>query len=155
MIEAVAKLGNPGIVEVLEQAPPFSTLTRAQRSRIAQISELVDYPSQCDMYRLGDDADCVYVLVRGVVRFKLELGDRSTPAGDVIRSGEFFGWAAMVRGGTRRRVGTASCVTACSVLAIHGDKLLQLMDQDNAIGYAVMTHVNVLVTSTLTALAAG
>lgn len=155
MSEAIARVAHAGIAEVLDQAPPFSRLTRAQRGRIAQISEIVDYPSQCDLYRLGDVAEQVYVLVRGVVRFRLELGDRSTSAGGPIKSGDFFGWAAVVRGGTRRRVATASCVTGCSVLAINGDKLLQLMDQDTAIGYAVMTHVNFLITSTLTALAAG
>ncbi|MEO5766563.1 MAG: cyclic nucleotide-binding domain-containing protein [Casimicrobiaceae bacterium] len=152
--EAVARLSGPAVQEILAQALPFSTLTRSQRGHIAQLSEFVDYPSQCEMYKLGDSADCCYVLVRGVVRFKLQLGDRWTPAGDLIRSGELFGWAAVVRD-ARRRMGTGSCMTACTVLAINGDKLLQLMDDDNAIGYAVMSHVNLLITSTLTSLAAG
>ena len=154
MIEAAAKLAGASIPEVLEQASMFCTLTRAQRGHIAQIATLVDYPSRCDIYRLGDVAECTYVLVHGVVRFKLQLGDRSTPAGDLIRSGELFGWSGIVRN-ARRRMGTASCVTPCTILAIDGDRFLQLMDQDSAVGYAVMSHVNVLITSTLTALAAG
>jgi CRP-like cAMP-binding protein len=140
--------------EILEQAAFFSSLTPAQRGRIAQIGDLLDYPSKCDIYKLGDKAECCYVLVRGVVRFKLELAGRSTPAGDFIRSGDLFGWAALLRNG-QRRMGTASCVTPCSVLPINGDKLLQLMDADNTMGYRVMTQVSLLITSTLTALAAG
>ncbi len=154
MTGAVAKRAGSGNLEILEQARFFSTLTRTQRREIAQIAKLLDYPSQCDIYQLGDDAASCYVLVRGVVRFSLGAAGRSTSAGDFIRSGDLFGWAALVRNAQRRN-GTASCVTTCSVLAIDGGELLHLMDLDNAMGYAVMTQVSLLITSTLTALAAG
>jgi len=154
MTGAVAKLAGSSNLEILDQARFFSTLTGAQRDRIARIAKLVDYPSQRDIYKLGDKAACCYVLVRGVVRFKLEAAGRSTSAGDFIRSGDLFGWSALVRN-AQRRMGTATCVAACSVLTIDGDEILHLMDRDTAMGYAVMAQVSLLMTSTLTALAAG
>ena len=154
MTGAVAKLAGSSNLEILDQSSFFSTLTRAQRGRIAQIAKLVNYPIQGEIYKLGEQAACCYVLVQGIVRFKLEAAGRSTSAGDFIRSGDVFGWSALVRN-AQRRLGTASCVTACSILAIDGNEILKLMDRDTAMGYAVMTQVSQLMTSTLTALAAG
>src|SRR4051812_39220107 len=104
-------------MDVLGDVRLFSTLRRVQRDRIAQIAKHIEYPKQGDIYKLGDRADCCYVLVDGVVQFKLQLGDRFTPAGNLIRRGELFGWAALLRG-AQRRVGMATCLTACSILAI-------------------------------------
>lgn len=154
MTETVERRVQSSNLEILEQARFFSSLRPTQRSQVAQISKVVDYPIRCDIYQLGDKATFCYVLARGVVRFRLEAAGRSTTAGDFIRSGDLFGWAALVRNAQRRN-GTASCVTACSVLAIDGGELLELMDRDSEMGYVVMTQVSLLITSTLTALAAG
>jgi CRP-like cAMP-binding protein len=53
------------------------------------------------------------------------------------------------------RIATASCVTPCTVLAIDGDTLNDLMEQDTALGFQLMKQLNLLVTRTLTAFAAG
>jgi CRP-like cAMP-binding protein len=89
-----------------------------------------------------------------MVRFNLSLGKRTASVGEIIGSGEFFGWAALIPGG-QRRVGAAACVTDCVLVEIEGAPLLRLMDEDHSLGYAVMTQVTLLVTSTLTALASG
>ncbi len=154
MTAAVKKPASPSNLDILEHAGFFSMLTRAQRGQIARIARLVEHPSQYEIYKLGDDAVCCYVLVHGIVRFKLEAAGRCTSAGDLIRNGDLFGWSALL-GNAQRRKGTASCVSACSVLTIDGTELVGLMDQDTVMGYSIMTQLSLLITSTLTALAAG
>jgi CRP-like cAMP-binding protein len=89
-----------------------------------------------------------------MVRFTLGLGKRDTAAGDIIRRGDVFGWAPLVEGHTRR-IATAYCLTACSVVAIDGAELIALMDADLGLGYALMKKLAVLLTSELVAFAAG
>jgi toluene monooxygenase system ferredoxin subunit len=94
------------------------------------------------------------VLADGMVRFTLGLGKRETSAGDFMRRGDVFGWAALVEGYSRR-IATAYCLTACSVVAFAGADLHTLMESDHSLGYAVMKRLTVLLTSELTSFAAG
>jgi toluene monooxygenase system ferredoxin subunit len=139
---------------VIEQASFFSALTPGQLKRVASVGKYVGFQSRKDIYRIGDEAQSCYVLVRGSVRFNLALGTRTAAAGEIIRGGELFGWAALIRT-AQRRIATASCVTNCDVVAIDGNSLLDLMDEDNSLGYAIMSRVSLLITSTITALVTG
>jgi len=142
------------VAEVIGQARFFSSLTRAQRARVASFAKTREYAGRSDIYRLGDPAVSCYVLVRGMVRFTVPLGNRSATAGEIFRSGELFGWAALIRS-KQHRMGTASCVSDCSVVEVDGDALLGLMDQDHSLGYALMSRVTLLMTSTITAIVTG
>ena len=144
---------NAGI-GVLDQARFFSGLAPAQRARIAEISVLRAFPKDTSIYLVGDPVEDFYVLADGTVRFTLGLGKRETSAGEIIRRGDVFGWAALVEGHSRR-IATAYCLTPCEVIAIAGDKLLGLMERDHSLGYALMKQLAALLTSELVAFAAG
>lgn len=154
MAEASPSLAGSSPLEVVEHASFFSALTTRQRERVASVAKTVEFPGRSDIYKLGDRAEFCYVLVRGMVRFNLALGNRTASAGEMIRSGDLFGWAALIRS-AQRRIATASCVTPCTIVAIEGDALLDLMDGDHSLGYAIMSQVSLLVTSTIAALVTG
>jgi CRP-like cAMP-binding protein len=139
---------------ILEEAKFFSDLTHDQLERIAAICGVQEFPNGSQIYNLGNPAKYFYVLIDGIVRFNLTLGNRQASAGEFIRRGEVFGWAALIEN-AQRRIATASCMTACTVLRVEGDQLLQLMEQDHSIGYYLMKKINVLITSKMTAFAAG
>jgi CRP-like cAMP-binding protein len=146
-------LPNTGI-GVLDQARFFSGLLPAQRERIAEIAALQSFPQDTHIYLGGDTVEDFYVLADGNVRFTLGLGKRETSAGEIIRRGDVFGWAALVEGHSQR-IATAYCLTACEVVAIRGEKLLALMERDHSTGYALMKALAALLTSELVAFAAG
>src|SRR5687768_6011005 len=112
------------------------------------------FPGDTRIYTIGDAVDDFYVLAEGTVRFTLGLGKRETAAGDIIRRGDVFGWAAVVEGYSRR-IATAYCITACEVVALDGARLRAFMDADTLAGYLIMKQLAVLLTSELTAFAAG
>ena len=132
----------------------FSRLAPAQLERLAGIARVFSFPQDTRIYTVGDEVDHFYVLADGTVRFTLGLGKRDTAAGDIIRSGEVFGWAALVEGYSRR-IATAYCLTPCRVVAIDGRGLRAYMDADPAAGYLIMKQLAVLLTSELTTFAAG
>ena len=144
---------NAGI-GVLDQARFFSGLAPAQRERIAEIAVLRAFPQDTSIYRVGDPVEDFYVLADGTVRFTLGLGKRETSAGEIIRRGDVFGWAALVEGHSQR-IATAHCLTHCEVVAISGARLLDLMERDHSLGYALMKQLAALLTSELVAFAAG
>ena len=145
---------SPGSAEVLRQTAFFHGLSREQLERIALLGRVETYPQDTSIYSLGQAADDFYVLVDGMVRFTIGLGNRSTHAGQVLRRGEVFGWAALVES-AQKRIATARAITPCTVLALNGDQLTIMMDEDHALGYRLMRQLNELITGNLTAFASG
>jgi CRP-like cAMP-binding protein len=139
---------------ILQQTAFFGDLNPAQLERVARLSEMQNCAESDKVYGIGDPARSVYVLVRGMVRLAVGLGERNASAGDILRRGEVFGWAAMTPS-CSLRIATASCVTPCSFLAIDGAALIELMEADHTLGYRLTTQLNRLITSTLTAFAGG
>jgi toluene monooxygenase system ferredoxin subunit len=158
-VEEEVNAGAPRVVvagdlEVLGEARFFSGLGRAQVARLALLARRESYPQDTRIYSLGDPAEDFYVLADGMVRFTLGVDRRDTSAGEIIRRGDVFGWAALVNT-MQRRIATAYCLTACHVLALDGTRLIALMEDDHSLGYALMKQLPVLLTSELKAFAAG
>jgi CRP-like cAMP-binding protein len=142
-------------VDLLAKTEFFSDLDASQLDRISEICRLETHPGDDDIYHLGEPAEDLYVLIDGMVRFTIGMGMRKASAGEIIRRGEVFGWAALAEG-TTKRVANAYCLTSgCTVLAIRGSDLQALMEEDNRIGYRIMKRLNVLINGHLTAFAAG
>ncbi len=139
---------------VLAEARFFSGLSQEQRTQVAALARVRTFPQDTRIYTIGDAVDDFYVLAEGMVRFTLGLGKRETSAGDIIRRGDVFGWAPLVEG-QPRRIATAYCLTACAVVVIDGAKLMELMESEASLGYALMKKLAVLLTSELVAFAAG
>ncbi len=154
MSVAAIKSAPVSVPSVLAQARFFSGLTPAQLERVAALARVERFPQDTRIYNLGDSADDFFVLADGMVRFTLGLGKRETSAGEIIRRGEVFGWAALIES-AQKRIATALCLTACDVIALNGNQLIALMEGDNGLGYTVMKQLSVLLTSELTSFAAG
>ena len=141
-------------VVILSQTDFFAGLAPYQLQRVSAISGLREIGEGCTIYNLGEPARDFYVLVEGMVRFAIGSGNRSASAGDILRRGQVFGWAALAPN-AKHRIATATCLTPCTVLAIDGNALDELMEQDHSLGYRIMKQLNLLITGTLTAFAAG
>lgn len=159
MITKTASITNATAVAmtpfvILSQTGFFQDLTPEQLRKVAALSRM----QQCDeghhIYDIGEPATKAYVLVRGMVRLAIGLGERNTSAGDILRRGELFGWAALTPH-SNLRIATASCLTPCRFLVIDGARLIGLMEDDHTLGYRLTTRLTRLITSTLTAFAAG
>ena len=140
--------------EILAQTSFFGELTARQLDRVAALSKLQDCAEGEQVYRIGDPANWVYVLVRGMVRQSIGFSGRNARVGDTLRRGEVFGWAALTPA-CNVRIAATSCLTPCQFLVIDGAGLIALMEHDHTLGYRLMTQLNRLITGTLTAFAGG
>ncbi|MEO7337132.1 MAG: cyclic nucleotide-binding domain-containing protein [Caldimonas sp.] len=147
-------LGTATPLSVLEDSAFFGDLGAERLARIASSSRLEAFAEGAQVYRIGEAAVDMYILVQGRVRLAIGMGSRQASAGDVLRPGDVFGWAALTPP-SRVRIATASGLTTCSLLCINGDRLAALMEADHTLGYRVTTRLNRLITGTLTAFAAG
>ena len=139
---------------ILSQTGFFGELTHSQLERVAALSQVRDCGEGQQVYRIGDPANLVYVLLHGMVRHTIGFGGRNASVGDILRRGEVFGWAALTPS-RNVRIATASCLSPCRFLVIDGAGLIGLMEQDHTLGYRLMTQLNRLITGTLTAFAGG
>ena len=146
----------PGLAEreLLAQARFFTGLDGARLDRVIALGNVQVHESDTRIYTVGDAVDDFYVLAQGTVRFTLGIGKRETSAGEIIRRGEVFGWAALMESYSRR-IATAYCLTVCEVVAIDGKRLRDLMERDHSAGFLLMKQLAALLTSELTAFAAG
>ena len=144
----------PASADIVKAAGFFAGLTPAQCACVAAPGRLENYRQDNQIYNIGDAAADFYVLVDGMVRFSIGLGSRRTAAGQVLRRGEVFGWAALIEEAPKR-IASAYCITPCTVLAVSGDQLLLLMEADHSLGFRLMKQLNALITGNLTAFASG
>jgi len=152
MMNATAELQSRRAI--LSATSFFGGLSDGQLEDISALCELQECGEGEQIYRVGEPASMVYVVVRGMVRLAVGYGERSASTGNVLRRGDVFGWAALTPA-CNQRIATASCMTACCLLAIDGTSLLALMERDHTLGYRLMTQLNRLITSTLSAFAGG
>ena len=94
-----------------------------------------------NVYQLGDDADDLYFLDTGRIRFSLGVGNRPEASGS---PGNIFGWAALLQE-QPRRVATASCLEDSTLNVIPGEKILDLFDDEKAAGYLVMRRLATII----------
>ena len=141
-------------LEVIAQTAFFAALNKQQLAQIAPLCQPQSFAKGTPVYRLGEPTDAFYVLVDGVVRFSLGIDGAHASAGEIIRCGDVFGWAALIEGATTR-LATAHCITDCNVLAMNGKQLLHLMEADNTMGYRLMKKLNALISGNLNHFVAG
>lgn len=153
-MEMITEPASKISMRTLARASFFSNLTKQQLELIDSICHVQQFPASGQIYRLGEYAQYLYVLVEGTVRFSLTLGNRHAPAGEIIGCGEVFGWAALIEN-AQRRIAGAACITPCVSVAIDGNELLELMEENNSIGYQIMKQLSMLITGNMTACVAG
>lgn len=139
---------------LLEQAKFFAGLSHEQLAQIVGISRIEHHAEGAPVYKIGDAATSFYLLIDGIIRFAISYGKRDAYAGEILRRGEVFGWAAITPV-ANVRIATASCITPCTLLAIDGPRLRFLMEQDHSLGFRLMTQLNIIISSTLTSFAGG
>jgi toluene monooxygenase system ferredoxin subunit len=131
-------------VDALRNTELFQDLSDETLRAIADLAKVASYEDGDSVYELGDDADDLYLVDSGRVRFSLGVGNRPDASGSVMAAGIIFGWAALLEA-QPRRLATATCLESSRLLAINGRALLQIFDRDTAAGYTVMRRLAAMI----------
>jgi toluene monooxygenase system ferredoxin subunit len=127
------------IVELLRKTPLFAGVSETALADIARASREEAFDEGDRVYELGDDADAIYIVAKGRVRFSIGVGNRAG-TDSVMGPGQVFGWAALIDE-RPRRVATADCLELCAIVVVPAKALLMIFEKDRASGYLVMRRL--------------
>ncbi len=125
----------PVTIELLRRIPIFAGLSDDQVRRVitSPANRVVDFGPMEDIIREGEPADCMYVILDGMVdvRIKAVAGREITIA--TLKGGEFFGEQALLPGASGRR--------NASVRSLQRARLYRIAREDVVLGYSYQGNV--------------
>jgi CRP-like cAMP-binding protein len=132
------------LVDTLKNTELFGGLETGHLEGVANMCRGASYRKGETIFKEGDEAKELYVLLDGRVALEMEvrpMPDRpSIPtAVEVATEGETLGWSALVEPYVYTL--SARCMANCRVLAINGDMLRGVMADDLILGYELMKRL--------------
>ncbi len=139
---------NTAILDFLAQTEMFGGLQPAQRVKIAELCISMEWQAGDTIFSEGDPGDNIYLVRKGLIEIVI---DTAVPSPDedqapqmrtivTLGYGQVLGEVAMIDGGSR--TAAARCAEDGSqLLAINGEKLMALCEDDPAIGFRVMRNI--------------
>lgn len=141
------------LIDTLQSSELFRGLEAGHLGKVANLCRSRSYRKGETIFKEGDEATEIYILVDGRVVLEMEVHpvpDRpSIPtAVEVVTAGETLGWSALVEPYVYTL--SARCMTNCRVLAINGDVLRRVMADDVILGYELMKRLTNIISLRLT-----
>jgi len=130
--------------DALSSSELFNGLAAATLTRLAQLGKVETRDAGSTLYDVGDPVEDIYILQGGRVEFLLGRDERTSLAGFVLRTGEVFGWAALLDG-QPTRLARATCLEKSTLMRINGKEVLKVLESDPSAGYLVMRRLAELI----------
>jgi len=126
--------------KILEMVDIFRGLSPRQLESLAQVSEEKEYRGGEVVFAEHSSGGEVYIIKKGKVCIELGLkGKPNTATIQRLGVGQIFGELALTD--RRSRSATAICDNDCEIITIDRDKLNELFERDNRLGYIVMRNL--------------
>ena len=117
----------------LKQIIMLGYLTDEMLEKLIPITDLLLFDENEFIFRQGDKSDRLFMLKEGKVLLELDVSDKITVSVSSIKSGQTFGWSAMLE--EANYTVNALCSERCEVLSIRSEKLKTLLEHDHTMGY--------------------
>ena len=132
------------MIDTLRSSELFGGLSTSPLEKVAALCRSGSYRQNEMIFKEGDEATEIYVLLDGRVALEMEVrlvANRPAipTAVEVCTKGETLGWSALVEPYTYTL--SARCITNCTVLAVKGDMLRKLMADDVGLGYELLKRL--------------
>ncbi len=125
--------------ELLRYYPYFAGMTNGSLKAVAAISEEMTIAAGATLFKEGELAKSLYMVVSGHVEIVLELGSGKRVVVDNAVGGDLMGWSVFVE--PYRLRASAVARRESKLIAIDAEKLRELCDKDNAFGYNLIRQV--------------
>jgi len=131
--------------QMLSQIDLFEGIPEGNLAAIAEISEEITYTKGRPVFIEGSEAEYVYILLEGEVVIQVSLTSRSDNISVAVINlpNQSFGWSGIIP--PYHYTASALCKTGCRLLAIHGKKLIQVLQQEPKSGFVVMQRISELI----------
>ncbi len=130
----------PGhVAALLETCPLFRRLSTAELDVIATLAEPAPVSQGSTLFRRGDRAGRLYVVVSGLFRIDWNYDQQTAFALSSASTGDILGWASLVD--PFIYVATAIAETESQVVCIGASEMLEFMRARPQAGYDIMTGI--------------
>ena len=126
-------------LEVLRRYPYFAQINEHNLKGIAMITSRKTVPAGTQMFRDGDPADTLYVIVKGKVEIAYSLGDDRQLGIHILDDGDLLVWSAIVPPYLSKAIGTT--LEDTTLLAIDAQKLREFFDVDPVMANMLLLNV--------------
>lgn len=137
-------------LEALGAAELFAGLSDEERQVVAAIGRRREAAAGQMLFRAGDPAEEVFVVVRGRVELTFPLvvkGETKETRFQSLEPGRTLAWSALVP--PHRLTLSARGSTEVELLAFERERLIRIFEQHPAIGYRVMSNLSRVVATRL------
>jgi CRP/FNR family cyclic AMP-dependent transcriptional regulator len=133
--------------EILRRYPYFADIQEDSLREIAMLSEEETVPAGTIMYREGDLADKLMLLVEGEVDIQFTLGSGELRTVDTIVAGEFIMWSALVE----PYKSTAVVMTRqdSKMIALDAERLREFCKKDPHVAHQLLLSLTKLLATRL------
>jgi CRP-like cAMP-binding protein len=138
------------VLETLGQAELFAGLSDADCRALGELGHARGYAAGQAPFRLGDEADELFVIRRGRVELTFPLhvmGETKETRFQSLEAGRTLAWSALVP--PHRLTMSARASTEAELLVFERARLLAHLERHPAVGYAVMTNLSRVVAARL------
>jgi CRP-like cAMP-binding protein len=101
--------------------------------KLSPIVDVLNYSEREYVFRQGDVAERFYMLRRGKILFERHGSEKMSVAMGSVKPGYSFGWSSMVD--VRFYSTDAVCAEPSEIFSVRGQKLRDLLESDNCMGY--------------------
>jgi CRP/FNR family cyclic AMP-dependent transcriptional regulator len=135
--------------ELLRRFPFFSGLTDEEIKSIAMVSDEERHEADTFIFREGDKAQKMYVLIEGTVDIMVNTDEEGLERETVstLNHGDVFCWSSVVE--PHSLTASAFAATPVRVVAIDGAGLRAMFELDCHLGFRILQKAAVIISSRL------
>ena len=135
--------------EMLAGFDLFKEVSRDVLMEVAAISETIKVKKDDFVFREGEKADTLHLLVSGSIALRVNLTSRpeSVTVSFLNLPHQVLGWSGIVS--PNHYTATALCEEDCELLAIPSEKFMQILEKYPQAGYRIMLRIATIISDRL------
>lgn len=135
--------------EMLAEFDLFKEVSKDTLKEVAAISETIKVKKDGFVFREGERADKLHLLVSGSIALRVNLTSRpdSVTVSFVNRPHQTLGWSGVVS--PNHYTASAICEEDSELVAIPSHKFMQILDKHPEDGYKVMLRITTIISDRL------
>jgi CRP-like cAMP-binding protein len=135
--------------ESIAHCPMFADVPAEKLQAFAALATETTCAKDATLFKEGDLADKLYILLEGKVLIKVQIASRPDQVCIAVLShpGQLIGWSGFLK--ENRYTATASCSDDSRLIAMDGAALVKALEADPVTGFTVMRHISEVISGRL------
>jgi CRP-like cAMP-binding protein len=136
-------------IESIAQSSMFAGIPAEKLQEFAALARETTCAKDSLLFKEGDLADNLYILLEGKVLIKIQITSRAEQVCIAVLNhpGQLIGWSAYLTG--NRYTATASCSEDCRLIAFDGAAFVRALEADPVTGFTVLRHISEVISGRL------